>query len=33
MERNRADNVLDRMLEDPEFREVFLRKAREVLQN
>ena len=31
--RNQADTTLDKMLEDPEFRDVFLRKAREVLQN
>lgn len=31
--RNQADTALDRMLEDPEFHDVFLRKAREVLQN
>ena len=31
--RNQADTALDKMLEDPEFRDVFLRKAREVLQN
>ncbi|MFX1562184.1 MAG: hypothetical protein ACFFDP_02625, partial [Promethearchaeota archaeon] len=30
--RNQADTALDKMLEDSEFREVFLRKAREVLQ-
>lgn len=30
--RSQADTTLDRMLEDPQFREIFLRKAKEVLQ-
>jgi len=31
--RSQADTTLDRMLEDPQFREIFLRKAKEVLQS
>jgi len=31
--KNDADNILDKMLDDPQFQEIFVRKAKEILQD